>query len=71
MIKTLLIFLSMTATAGAMDLSLKDAPQGEAIKDSDVLLFSESNTRFVIEVPKDKKKAFETFMKGMPFGFSV
>ncbi|NQU95776.1 MAG: phosphoribosylformylglycinamidine synthase subunit PurL [Candidatus Omnitrophica bacterium] len=51
-----------------MDLGLKGAPQGEAIRDDATLLFSESNTRFVVEVPREKQKAFEKFMKGSSFG---
>jgi len=40
--------------------------QGE--KRDDVILFSESNTRFIAEVRKKDKKAFENLMKGIPAG---
>jgi len=35
---------------------------------SDVILFSESNTRFIVEVKKKDKKKFESIMKGVPMG---
>ena len=34
---------------------------------NDELLFSESNTRFLVEVPQDKSKHFEKAMKAVPF----
>jgi phosphoribosylformylglycinamidine synthase len=33
-----------------------------------VLLFSESNTRFLCEVPKEHAAAFERALAGVPFG---
>ena len=50
------------------EVSLKKAPRGNDITRDDVLLFSESNSRFIVEVPEEKKKAFESKMKGVPFG---
>ena len=38
------------------------------IKKDSVILFSESNTRFIVEVRKADKKAFEKLMKGVPIG---
>ncbi|MFC1621355.1 phosphoribosylformylglycinamidine synthase subunit PurL [Candidatus Omnitrophota bacterium] len=35
---------------------------------NDVVLFSESNTRFIVEVKKKDKKRFESTMKGIPVG---
>ncbi len=35
---------------------------------NDFVLFSESNSRFVVEVEKRKQKAFEKMHKGIPFG---
>lgn len=66
----LAVSLAEMAFAGGlgMDLSLKNAPQGEAITCNDILLFSESNTRFVAEVPCKKRKSFEKLMGGAPFG---
>lgn len=37
-------------------------------KRDDKVLFSESNTRFIVEVRKKDKKKFESFMKGVPIG---
>jgi len=35
---------------------------------SDILLFSESPTRWICEVPPDRQKEFETIMEGTPHG---
>ncbi len=35
---------------------------------SDILLFSESPTRWICEVPPDRQMEFETIMEGTPFG---
>jgi len=51
-----------------MKLELKNVPLGEEIKRDDFILFSESNTRFIVEVPKKYKAKFETALKGIPFG---
>ncbi|MCX5693327.1 MAG: phosphoribosylformylglycinamidine synthase subunit PurL [Candidatus Omnitrophica bacterium] len=48
------------------DAELGNIP-GDVKKDS-VILFSESNTRFIAEVRKADKKAFEGLMKGVPIG---
>jgi phosphoribosylformylglycinamidine synthase len=37
-------------------------------KRNDVILFSESNSRFVVEVEKKKQKEFEQAMRGVPLG---
>ncbi|MDD5355714.1 MAG: phosphoribosylformylglycinamidine synthase subunit PurL [Candidatus Omnitrophica bacterium] len=37
-------------------------------KRDDTLLFSESNSRFIVEVEKEKQKEFEKLFKGLPFG---
>ncbi len=47
-------------------INLKDVPLGEAVDRDDFILFSESNSRFIVEVPPDKKDAFEKAMKGVP-----
>jgi len=49
-----------------VDADLKKAPC--KIKKDNVILFSESNTRFIVEVRKADKKAFEKLMKGIPIG---
>lgn len=49
-------------------ISLKKAPRAGGVTRDDVLLFSESNSRFVVEVPAASKKAFEAGVKGVPYG---
>jgi phosphoribosylformylglycinamidine synthase len=50
-----------------MDVFLNEAPYtGE--KRNDFILFSESNSRFVVEVEKKNKEKFEKALKGKPFG---
>jgi len=46
-----------------MELSLKKVPS-KALNRNDFLLFSESNSRFLIEVPEKTKNDFEAAMKG-------
>jgi len=48
----------------------KSSIQNSKIEDSrnDFILFSESNSRFIVEVEKKKQKAFEEILKGIPFG---
>ena len=45
---------------------------GDVPRDNDMhnyeVLFSESPTRFIVEVTKDKKDKFEKELKGIPFG---
>ena len=50
------------------EVSLKKVPRPRSITRDDVVLFSESNSRFIVEVPENKKGAFERKMKGVPFG---
>ncbi len=50
------------------EVSVKGIPRVSSIKRDDVLLFSESNSRFVVEIPSDKEKAFERAMKGISLG---
>jgi len=49
-----------------VDADLRNAPC--KVKKDSVVLFSESNTRFIAEVRKADKKAFEDLMKGVKFG---
>jgi phosphoribosylformylglycinamidine synthase len=48
----------------------KTEDRGQRTEDrrSDTILFSESNTRFIVEVPKRYKKKFRAAMKGVPVG---
>ena len=51
-----------------MSLSLGNIPTGEEIAADDTLLFSESNSRFLVEIEPEHQQAYETFMKGVPTG---
>jgi phosphoribosylformylglycinamidine synthase len=37
-------------------------------KRNDIILFSESNSRFIVEIEKKKQNSFEKILKGLPFG---
>jgi phosphoribosylformylglycinamidine synthase II len=50
-----------------MRLELAKVPLGEPIARSDSLLFSESNTRFLVEVAPEDKERFEKAMGGVKF----
>ncbi len=49
-----------------MQLNLKKVPS-KALNRNDFLLFSESNSRFLMEVPEKAKNGFEAIMKGKVF----
>ena len=51
-----------------MSLSLDDIPTGEEINADDFLLFSESNSRFLVEIEPQHQHAYENHMAGIPFG---
>ncbi len=57
------------AFAGALGASVavKDVPLGEAVARDDFVLFSESNSRFLVEVSEDKRREFESTLKGVKF----
>ena len=46
----------------------RDKIQGGGLKRDDTILFSESNTRFIVEVKERDKKDFEKNMQGIPVG---
>ncbi|MFH1837487.1 MAG: phosphoribosylformylglycinamidine synthase subunit PurL [Candidatus Omnitrophota bacterium] len=50
------------------DISLKKVPKERGIDRNDVILFSESNSRFIVEVPSASSDIFEKEMKGQPIG---
>ena len=52
-----------------MDIRLDKVPFKGNSKRNDTVLFSESNTRFIVEVPIKYKKKFRKLMKGTPIGF--
>jgi len=47
-----------------MDLRLKNVPRTGKMGRNDFLLFSESNSRFLVEVPEKHGEDFEVLMKG-------
>lgn len=51
-----------------MSLNLGSVPTGEEISADDTLLFSESNSRFLVEIEPQHQQAYETLMKGVPTG---
>jgi phosphoribosylformylglycinamidine synthase subunit PurSL len=51
-----------------MQLDLSRVPCSDDVKDDATLLFSESNSRFVVEVEPDKAEAFETALADVPCG---
>jgi phosphoribosylformylglycinamidine synthase len=54
----------MTLASGyGAELDSRKVPT-EALKRDDLLLFSESNSRFLVEVTEKDHEAFETLMKG-------
>jgi phosphoribosylformylglycinamidine synthase II len=48
-----------------MNISLKNVPLAETIDRDDYILFSESNTRFLVEIAAKDKKEFEKVMAGV------
>jgi phosphoribosylformylglycinamidine synthase len=63
------VALAEMAFAGGLgaEAALDKMPQGEEICRDDVLLFSESNSRFLAEVAPDKQQEFEETMRGNAF----
>jgi len=57
------------AFAGGLGLTLvlRDVPVSDGIDRDEVLLFSESNSRFLVEVPEAQADAFEKLMKNVAF----
>ena len=51
-----------------MSLNLDDVPTGDEITANDYLLFSESNSRFIVEIEPQHREAYENHMKGVPTG---
>jgi phosphoribosylformylglycinamidine synthase II len=50
-----------------MTLRLKNVPLGESIERDDFILFSESNSRFIVEVEPKNKNDFEKALSGVEF----
>jgi phosphoribosylformylglycinamidine synthase II len=57
------------AFAGGLgvEISLKNVPADNDVDRDDVLLFSESNSRFIVGVEPQKQANFESVLKGLPF----
>ena len=51
-----------------MHLSLVNVPRNADVTTDDVLLFSESNSRFIVEVAPEKQEAFEEELAAIPIG---
>ena len=49
-----------------MALNLNDIPRGDETTADDYLLFSESNSRFIVEIEPQHREAYENHMKGIP-----
>ena len=54
------------ASGFGVDLDLRKVPS-DSVERDDFLLFSESNSRFLVEVAQKDKGAFEKLMKGKAF----
>lgn len=51
-----------------MTLDLKKIPSSDNLTRNDKLLFSESNSRFVVEIPPENQQQFEQILEGNYFG---
>jgi phosphoribosylformylglycinamidine synthase len=47
-----------------MNLYMKDVPRSDDVDRNDTVLFSESNSRFIVEVPEGSREAFEAQLAG-------
>jgi phosphoribosylformylglycinamidine synthase len=63
------VAMAEMAFAGGLGVSidLKGVPLGESITRDDFVLFSESNSRFLVEVTPEQQADFEKIMKGSTF----
>ncbi|UCD96242.1 MAG: phosphoribosylformylglycinamidine synthase subunit PurL [Candidatus Bathyarchaeota archaeon] len=51
---------------GGLSLDLKDVPREKTVNRNDLLLFSESNSRLLVEVPEKHAKEFESIVTDVP-----
>ncbi len=65
----LAVAVSEMAFAGdyGIELHLKNIPRPRSMQRNDFILFSESNSRFLVEVQEQRRKEFEALMEGVPF----
>jgi phosphoribosylformylglycinamidine synthase len=54
-----------------LKIDLRNIPKSEDIIRNDMALFSESNSRFIVEVPKEVKTEFEIFMESKGADFAL
>ncbi len=68
----LAVALAEVAFSGGlgMEIFLAEVSYHSSVKRNDFLLFSESNSRFVVEVERPKQKEFEKLLKGASFGMA-
>ncbi len=69
----LAVTLSEMAFSGGlgMEIFLSEVPSKDGgNKRNDFILFSESNSRFVVEVARKDREEFEKILKGVPFGLA-
>ena len=52
-----------------MTLNLDNIPTGDETDTDDYLLFSESNSRFIVEIKPQHRAAYENYMAGVPTGY--
>ena len=67
----LAVALSEMAFSGKIgaDISIKNITELHKFKDSRLSIFSESNTRFLLEIQKEDREQFESLFKNLPFTF--
>ena len=53
-----------------LDVFLSEVPYKSVRRSNEVVLFSESNSRFVVEVEPKNRKKFEQALKGVNFGLA-
>ncbi|MHC1600816.1 MAG: phosphoribosylformylglycinamidine synthase subunit PurL [Candidatus Nezhaarchaeales archaeon] len=53
------------ASGYGVEIDLSKVPLSEAMR-SDLILFSESNSRFIVEVKADREREFQEIMRGVP-----
>ncbi|MFQ6074485.1 MAG: AIR synthase-related protein, partial [Candidatus Bathyarchaeia archaeon] len=58
--------MAFTGDCG-IDLYLKNVPRQKGMQRNDFILFSESNSRFLIEVQEKRRRDFEALMEGVVF----
>ena len=50
-----------------IELHLKNVPRSRSMQRNDFILFSESNSRFLVEVQEKRRRDFQALMDGIPF----